>query len=171
MTTPEQIDRATLTRVLTAFCGVPTSPVAYSTDPVVISLSQKGVFRFKDGLMSLASSDIDGLTHKADPTDLTSPPIEVPLFQRRCPHAVMDFYHHSSACNRGEINMLSVSVDTFKDYRISLWDPNKSVTPWKIAIQGDQNDIGTWRKVVKPDSKAFTINASAGWRDVSSEAH
>ena len=137
-------------------------------NPMYLALTRAGFEGFNDDFIHMTPESIDKLTYEHEvtayvPADAVAGTPEVPASYevRDLPmkhklqlRALLAFYHAASHLNKGGISMETMELDTFKEFRVTTYDPSKPIVPW--ALMATRSDgLSNWNKSVKPSARDF----------------
>lgn len=135
-------------------------PVTYAGSDVKKAFDYAGVTRFNAHVTSLAADDIPLLlVPNADPAIPSTP---MPIMTQRRLRVVLSLYHAFCLDVEGAIEVTTITKDMFDDYRVSEYNPEDPIVPWKIVLKNKQKEtskgLSEWKKSVKisrADHKEF----------------
>ena len=150
----EEQDVVRLFHALHLFCGSDVEKLKDGTDPILRALDAVGVQRFNEDFVLLTEEEIQSLE---DPGSGAGDPVPLTIIQKRRLIIVLAYFNHKCREEKTLINMRNVTKVEFDEYRVSTYNPNDKIIPWRVALKKDNSvDLVTWTKTVKPSQSDYT---------------
>ena len=126
----------------------------YADDPVHLALEDVGVTKFKDEFLLMTDAQFDGL----DYLDTTvGARIPLPLGSRNKLRCLKGFYHTACYVANAPIEITSLDVTMFDQYRTTAYDPEAPIKPWKKTTTdtSESDAMDRWQRTVKPSKSDY----------------
>ena len=147
-----QRDAVRLERALKTFFKIEDAD--YARNPVHLALEDAKITKFEDEFLLITDAQLDTLEYDdPDTGDRTTLPIGL-RNKLRCLKA---FYHVACLSTDHPVEITTLNVAMFDQFRTSTYDPEATIKPWKNAVSttGDKDAISRWQRTVKPSKSDY----------------
>jgi len=126
----------------------------YADDPVHLALEDVGVTKFEDEFLLMTDAQFDGLDYLDTALGAR---VQLPLGSRNKLRCLKAFYHMACYVANKPIEISSLDVAMFDQYRTMVYDPEAPIKPWKKTTTdtSESDAMDRWQRTVKPSKSDY----------------
>jgi hypothetical protein len=153
---PYEVDRLMMADTLRRYTGVaitgdPASPDNILTSPILLAVEAIIGPGFSAAFIPATDDIISRLHDPNHPTDPNRSPLTQPQVSMLI--AFRHFWHRKSALNGGPAQFAQLTVDEFRNWIVSDYEPGTPLKPWGKQVEAMKKEkdqaLATWKKQLK----------------------
>ena len=126
----------------------------YARHPIPLSLQASGITKFEDEFLILTDTQLDVLKYEDPDNGVTT---QLQLGHRNRLRCLKAFYHAACLTADRAVEVSSLPLTMFDQFRTTRYDPEAPIKPWKnpVSTHGDRDELAAWRRTVKPSKSDY----------------